>query len=983
MPHDFSVEKILYDLNEQQRAAVEYRDGPLAIIAGAGTGKTRVITFRIAYLVAAQIARPDQILALTFTDKAAAEMEERVDRLVPYGDVGFTISTFHSFGDKIVREFAVDLGLDPNFRLLSQAEQALFLREHLFDLPLKHYRPLGNPTRFLQDLLRHFSRLKDEDVSPEEYLAHCEQLAANAPNSSEPAEQLSAEKQVELAQCYQAYQKLMAESGFFDFGDQISYCLKLLREHPDIRRRLQERYRYILVDEFQDTNYAQFQLVKELAAGHENLAVVADDDQSIYKFRGAAISNILNFSKTYANARYIVLTHNYRSTQPILDTAYRLIRHNDPNRLEVKQQINKRLTSEKPEGQRVEHWHFETLSAEAGAVTQHIQERVAAGAASYRDFCILVRSNNAADPFLRSLAAAGIPHRFSGNYGLYQREEIRMLFCFLKSIANPFDSQNLYHLAQNEIYAMPMRDVQAALLIHHDTHRPLFHIFKNPEQFEWPEPLSAEGHATAAKIIADNEKYLEQSRTTPVYSLLYDFLKESGYLKRLAEGESIASDEKISNITKFFNTVQGYAHFTTPGELSFFINHLELLKEFGDDPGTAMADLDVEAVQVMTLHKAKGLEFPVVFMVGLVEGRFPTKARSSTIELPEGVIKDILPEGDFHVQEERRLFYVGMTRAERELYLTSGRDYGGARPRKVSVFVREALDDAHADEDFAKASAFEALARFDRSGEPMRPAHGESQAPETSPIPADQLLHLDQKKIDDYLTCPLKYKYVHILRVPLAEYHAIIYGFALHEAVREYNKRKRKQEAVTLDDLLTVFKANWRSRGFLNREHEQQRFETGQEVLRRFFEQQEREDFKPLYIEEPFKFMFENNIISGRWDRVDELPDGRVLIVDFKSSAVDDPEKARKRAMSSRQLRLYAWSYQERFGQPVAGWRMHFLESGMVAEIPLKEQYLRKIREDVQTAAQGIRQRDFHATPGPSACPFCALNDICPAAEKN
>ncbi|NUM78942.1 PD-(D/E)XK nuclease family protein, partial [candidate division KSB1 bacterium] len=287
------------------------------------------------------------------------------------------------------------------------------------------------------------------------------------------------------------------------------------------------------------------------------------------------------------------------------------------------------------------------------------------------------------------------------------------------------------------------------------------------------------------------------------------------------------------------------------------------------------------------------------------------------------------------------MFYVGMTRAKKELYLTSGRDYGGARPRKVSVFVREALDDAHADEDFAKASAFEALARFDRSGEPIRPpageGHGESPAPETGPIPDDQLLYLDQNKIDDYLTCPLKYKYVHILRVPLGEYQAIIYGSALHAAVREYNRSKRKQEVVIVEDLLAVFKANWRSRGFLNREHEQQRFVTGQEVLRRFFEQQESEDFKPLYVEEPFKFMFENNVISGRWDRVDELPDGRVLIVDFKSSAVDDPEKARKRAMSSRQLRLYAWSYQERFGQPVAGWRMHFLESGMVAEIPLKE----------------------------------------------
>jgi DNA helicase-2/ATP-dependent DNA helicase PcrA len=341
-PANFSIDRILEELNDAQREAVQHPAGPLAIIAGAGTGKTRVITFRIAYLIAAKLAKPNEILALTFTDKAAAEMEERVDVLVPYSYTDMTIATFHSFGDKLVREFAVDLGLDPDFKLMTQAEQALFLREHLFKLPLKHYRPLSHPTKFLDDLLRHFSRAKDEDISPVEYLEFAEKnLAAARQQSDDAALILEAEKQVELAKCYDAYQKLLAESSVSDFGDQITLAIRLLRESPDVRRRLQERYRYILVDEFQDTNYAQFQLVKELAARHRNITVVADDDQSIYKFRGAAISNILNFSDTYPDAKYVVLTQNYRSTQAILDASYKLIRHNDPDRLEVKQKINK------------------------------------------------------------------------------------------------------------------------------------------------------------------------------------------------------------------------------------------------------------------------------------------------------------------------------------------------------------------------------------------------------------------------------------------------------------------------------------------------------------------------------------------------------------------------------------------------------------------------------------------------------------------
>ena len=413
MLQNFSIDSNLAELNKKQREAVQFLGGPLAIIAGAGTGKTRVITYRIAYLIAAEIAKPCEILALTFTDKAAAEMEERVDVLVPYGYTDVTISTFHSFGDRIVREFSVDLGLDPDYRLLNLSEQALFLRDHLFDLPLRYYRPLSNPTKFLHELLRHFSRLKDEDILPTEYIRFSEKLLATSQGNNESlAVQRVAEKQLELAKCYEAYQELMAKKGFVDFGDQISYSNKLLREHPDIRKTLQERYQYIMVDEFQDTNYSQFQMVRELAAGHKNLTVVADDDQSIYKFRGAAISNILNFNDVYTNSHDVVLTKNYRSTQSILDASYKLIRHNDPDRLEIKRKINKKLRGLPEDGQSVAHLHFDTISAEADAIAKKILAYVNESKYHFYDFCILVRSNNSADPYLAALSEAGVPHRF-------------------------------------------------------------------------------------------------------------------------------------------------------------------------------------------------------------------------------------------------------------------------------------------------------------------------------------------------------------------------------------------------------------------------------------------------------------------------------------------------------------------------------------------------------------------------------------------
>ena len=328
-----AADRILEGLNEAQRRAVTHDTGPLLIVAGAGTGKTTVITRRIAWLIATRRARPDEILALTFTDKAAAEMEERVDTLVPYGYADVEIATFHAFGDRILREHALEIGLTPDFRVLNRAEQTIFLRDRLFELPLAHYRPLGDPTRHLQALITLISRCKDEDISPEEYQAHAGRLereAAAAVDYEEARERVA--QQRELAATYAKYEELMTRDGCVDFGDQIVQVLRLLRRRPYVLGAYQRRFRYILVDEFQDTNHAQFELVKLLAARHSNVAVVGDEDQAIYRFRGAAISNILGFLDVYHDAAQIVLTENYRSTQEILDGAYRLIVHNNPDR---------------------------------------------------------------------------------------------------------------------------------------------------------------------------------------------------------------------------------------------------------------------------------------------------------------------------------------------------------------------------------------------------------------------------------------------------------------------------------------------------------------------------------------------------------------------------------------------------------------------------------------------------------------------------
>lgn len=1006
-------------LNPEQLSAVMHGQGPLLIIAGAGTGKTKVITHRIAHLIESGV-NPNQILALTFTEKAGGEMEERVDRLVPYGYSNVWISTFHSFGDKVLRDNVLEIGLTSDFKVLSEAERIIFLKERLFELPLNYYRPLGNPAKYLSAVAGLISRLKDEDVGPEEYMAYAEGLKKLKPEGlsyetvkdlsrDTVAQGFSLEQQDELAKTYVKYQELMAKHGYLDFGDQVVLPLKLFRTRPHILKRYQEKFKFILVDEFQDTNYAQFQLVKLLAEGHKNINAVADDDQSIYKFRGAAISNVLGFRKLYPDAKLITLTKNYRSVQPILDSAYRLVSHNNPDRLEVKSGIDKKLIAEKRaigDGQEaigkpiahsllpiaaVKHLHFDTLTKEAEVVAETIAEKVEKDGLRYKDFAILVRANSDAEPFLTALKSKGIPHRFSGNQGLYSREEIRLLIAFLKSITNFYDSMSLFHLASSEVYQFKAADLIPCHNISRRTHKPLYYVMKEQAigngQEAIGEPiahsqspiasLSQEGIAAIAKLVHDIDKYSQMALSETVGKVLYSFLTDTGYLTRLSQENSAQAVEKAQNIAKFFELAQRMEATLQVKKVTAFVDYLTILMEAGDNPGTAEPDVEADWVQVLTVHKAKGLEFHVVFMVSLVADRFPRKGRHHLIELPDALIKDILPSGDFHLQEERRLFYVGMTRAMNELYLTSASDYGGVRAKKISQFVLEALDLPKAKAPSVKTTPIEAIKRF-------APAVGEGLVPSQllSPMPDDATLSLSYYQIDDYLICPLKYKYIHILKVPLLPHHTVMYGKAMHEVVSAYFRKKADTaSAITLDELIGVFTANWRSAGFVTKEHEIQRFDAGKEAIKRFYKEQEQHGINPAAIERDFVVDIGVNRLKGRWDMIEERADGP-YIIDFKTSDVKEEKAAHKKAKESVQLMLYALAYKENFKKLPAGCELHFLESGLVGKTTFEDKHMEKVLNMIDETAKGIRARDYTAKPDYLNCNYCAFNNICPATER-
>ncbi len=1036
------IQALLDGLNPEQRRCVTHGAGPLLVVAGAGTGKTEVITRRIAWLIATRRAKPSEILALTFTDKAAAEMQVRVDQLVPYGYTDTNISTFHAFGDRIIREHALELGLPIDVRVLSRPEVVIFLREHLFDFELDEYRPLGDPTRFLDALATLFSRCKDEDISPVAYLEHARRLAERAEAAAASlahggltdthrdaagalAEQ--ARRHGELARAYVRYQELLGRAGFIDFGDQVGLALRLLRESPSARERLQASFRYILVDEFQDTNRAQSELVALLAERHRNVTVVGDDDQSIYKFRGAAISNILEFQARYRRARTVVLRRNYRSLAPILDASYRLIRFNDPDRLEVREGVTKRLVPVR--GTRdpapVRHLAFAAGSDEADWVATEIGRRLAEGARP-KDHAILVRANAHADPFLRSLNLAGIPWRFSGTSGLYARPEVRLLIAFLRAIADLSSSVDVYALAASDIYRLEGPELTAIVNSARRRNHSLWEVLDELEHQPAILRLSPEARANASRLVADLRQHSELAHARPAGEVLYRFLRGSGLLGRLTAGSSVAAEEALSNIARFFDIIRAQSALLADDRIAFVAPHIQTLIEAGDDPPTADIDPDADAVSVLTVHKAKGLEFPVVFLVGLVAGRFPTISRREPLGVPVELVRETLPSGDFQLQEERRLFYVGMTRARDALLLTHAADYGGVRARRVSPFVLEALDLPSSASipgtGVREAAPMEKLAAFEAVPAAAEAVHRPSSEP----------LSLSFYQIDDYLTCPLKFKYVHVLRVPIAPHHSIVYGSALHKAVQEFHRRQARGQIMTEEELDAAFEAAWTNEGFLTREHEEARLEAGRAALRRFREAQISPGaIVPAYVEREFSFTLNGDRIRGRWDRVDieRIDDGgpdksslfraadhagavtavdadlasllgtapsvqadvvsptlpglhaeRVTITDYKSSDVREPARARQRARDSLQLSIYALGYQAQTGRLPDAVQLYFLESGLIGRADVDDRRLAKARDQIARAAEGIRARSYEATPDYLACSYCAFREICPSS---
>jgi len=971
-------------MNKKQKEAVKYTQGPLLIIAGAGTGKTLVITEKIKYLIEKGLAKPEEILALTFTEKASLEMEERVDKALPYGYFPLWINTFHSFADKILKQEGVNIGLNPAFKLMNKAETLIFFKKNLFLFNLKYFRPLGNPDKFIDALLIHFSRLKDEFITPQQYLNWVNNLKKNQKTDLKK----EYEKYLELALTYQKFQELKLKEGVLDFSDLVYYLLKLFLKRPNLLNDYQKKFKYVLIDEFQDTNIAQYELIKLLCPAKKNprLTVVGDDSQSIYKFRGASISNILNFINDYPLAKTITLNKNYRSNQTILDSAYCLITNNNPNTLEAQLGISKKLIAQGKDNKKaIKFILAQTAEEEANTVAKEILKLNKKY--SFSQIAILSRANNHLEVFARALSRLGIPFQFLGGGMLYKQPEIKDLIAYLKTLYNLQDSVSLFRVLSMNIFSLDARDLNMILnfakkinhslfeaieiylsFFYKDIFQEDFQIYQNILPF-----IKKQTREKIFDIYQMIKRHLALIKKATAGQILYYFLEDSNYLPKLANFKTEREEKIALNINKFFNRLKIFEAEHEDASVSSVVEFLEMSMQLGESPLENQVDYEIkEAVNLLTVHSAKGLEFPVVFLVNLTSSRFPTYERKEPIPLPDALIKEILPTGDYHLQEERRLFYVAMTRAKEKLYLTAARFYAeGKREQKISIFVKEALGEKILEKTKnnlkQKKEISYAIADFK---EKSKEAGKEKLSFKT----------FSYSQLETYLRCPLQYKYQYLLNIPTPPQAATSFGTTIHQTLQQFYQVYQKNPAVDHKKLLEIYYQKWIPLGYSSSIHERRMKKEGEAMLLKFYENFHTKDIKIIDLEKLFKLKIGPGIIiSGKIDRVDLLNNNKIEIIDYKTGKI--PQE--KEIKNSLQLSIYALAakepllYNKRLSQIKL--TFYFLDETKKISLEPKIDQINKVKEKIKEVVKKIKEDTVFPPQVGVWCDFCPFKMICEA----
>jgi DNA helicase-2/ATP-dependent DNA helicase PcrA len=970
-------------LNPAQHRAITHGDGPLLVIAGAGTGKTRVITERIRHLLETdQSLLGENILGLTFTKKAAGEMKARVVKAVGERGKDVVLSTFHSFCETLLKE------VDPNRVALEQVDHWILLRRNLARLKLDKFRRLAEPGQFLSDFIQFFSRCQDELVSSDHYQTFADQLAAelaaekdflDEDNCKERAEHVALQQ--EIARAYRASEEILREKRAVALNGLIAEAVTLLKSDCKKRRQLQERFKHILVDEFQDTNIAQLELLHLLSADRRNIVVVGDNDQAIYRFRGASFGSFKLFLQRFANWQEgqdsspfrVALMDNYRSTPNILRVATQAISMN-----EVSPEFPKKvLQSNKPEGEKIRVVELEAPEDEAAWVADELQRHHAAGR-RWKDFAVLYRQHAHRNHLVEELCLRKIPFVIS-KLSILEHPLVRDVLAYLHLIARPFDdiacarvlSAPAWHLSAPDLVRLAERAGRKRTMA-------LYDVLQSPQTNLPFEP----SHAAIAKLL----EFLVEQRKTSRRRTARDIL---GDLVEWLEVHPRASRQDRKYVNQLAQFMKDWEPKSETGGLAEFLEYLDYFQQAG---GTLSLEDDApgDAVQLMTVHGAKGLEFPHVFLLRVNFNAFPARNRAPLFEFPDRLMKEELPEGDFHIQEERRLFYVALTRAQDRLTITSLTEKKG----KVPVFIEDLLmDPAVQRRDLVQSAPRQKQASrptavplpipvselFPVSEEPPKIFSRIASWAEEFHPPTSEPLKLSSSAVDNYRKCPQQYAFSYLWSLKEGPRAALTFGSVMHTTIKRFVDQLKKGAKLPFAEVQHIYETEWTSAGFEDDYQEAEYKKDGLEQLRAFHATMLEASPQILEQEKAFELPLANDLIlAGRMDQVNSLGRDDVEIVDYKTGKPRKDSDARK----DLQLSIYALAAKEIFEWNPVRLVFHYLQTNQIQVTSRDSKQLDDAEKIVQEAAADIRAAQFPPNPG-FVCRSCAYKPICPAHEES
>jgi DNA helicase-2/ATP-dependent DNA helicase PcrA len=980
---------VSHGFNAPQQKAIEHGDGPLLVVAGAGTGKTRVIIERIRNLLETNPGLAgENILGLTFTDKAAAQMKYRVVKSIGERAEGVWLSTFHSFClEQILRT------ANPDVQPLDDIDHKILLRRNIGKLDLKHFRRLQDPGEFISDFVQFFSRCQDELVSPGDYQKYVKSLRAKhetkkqslEPDALQIAEEEIA-RQEELSRVYRVSEQLLRERNLLTFGAQLMHTAQLLQTDGALRNQIQEKYRYILVDEFQDTNIAQLELLWLLAGERRNIVAVGDDDQAIYRFRGASFGSFTIFLKRFcgvtdaklgpATKKFLVsLSQNYRSTQRILRVAGEVIQHNEKSPLLPP----KALTTENREGDKIRVVEFGTPEEEAQWVTSEIIRLHDAGT-HWRNFAVLYRKHNHRVQLLDALRRREIPfviRRFS----ILTSTMVRDLFAWLRLIVVPSDNVACARVIAAPYWGLEPRDlVRLAERAEKNHRRPLGDELETAQN---EAPFNREG-VKLKELVAMLGQLRQSAKRKSATEVVDELIAGLGLAP-------LPSDQDRYYLGRFVNFVKEWERKSEEKQLRHFIEYLAYFYEAGGDI-CLEEEISDDAVQLMTVHAAKGLEFANVFILRLSRNDFPSGVRKVEFEFPPELMKEEQPKEDFQIQEERRLFYVALTRARQQLTLSTLVN----KRKKPSLFLDDFLMNSRiktfdVQQSVPKVSVPLVVETTGPEADSQDPSQlfppGLERTKAYSRValwakafhpPRPEPLQLSSSAIDCYDRCPMRYMFQYVWSVRGGPHAMATFGNVMHRTIKEFVSEVSKRRKIPLEDVMTIYDREWSSAGYIDQYHEEEYRKAGRDQLEAFHRTYSASPADVIHQEKNFELALENDVIvTGRMDQINRINGSAVEIIDYKTGKPKDA----KAAANDLQLGVYALAAQEVLDLDPTRLVFYNLATNETAAGTRDAKGLKETKECIAEVADLIRAKEFPAKPG-FGCNFCDYKALCPAHEQ-